>query len=404
VQAGITPRARREPTREELLVQVAQLRRELAEEREAVALFRALAEESPSMIFLYDLAHRRLTYVNPRYEEALGYRLAELAEPGFDFFRLIAPESVDAVRRSHDSHRRGEDHLPFEYTMLARDGTRLDVFLCSRVIELRGSPAVLGVISDVTAQHRLAADLARATGELERQNAELRALDRTREAFVRDVSHELKTPVAKQAMQLEILRTLLGTECRWRVAQTLRVMEETVHRQQRVIRNLLDLARLETGRQPFLVGPVRLDEVVLRVLEDYRPALEAAAVAIERCVEPLEVLADGELLWHVVSNLVNNAVKFARPDGPRRIAVASGRDGAAALLRITDNGAGLDEEELERAFERFYRAPGATEGSGVGLCICRALVEGMGGTVRLESPGRGRGATATVSLPMAPRP
>ena len=116
--------------------------------------------------------------------------------------------------------------------------------------------------------------------------------------------------------------------------------------------------------------------------------------------EPLTVTADAEMLWHVVSNLVNNAVKFAARAGQRRLEATVSREGGNAVMRISDNGIGLAPEEVARVFDRFYQASASIEGSGVGLSICRSIMEGMGGSVALESPGRDRGAVATVTLPL----
>jgi signal transduction histidine kinase len=106
------------------------------------------------------------------------------------------------------------------------------------------------------------------------------------------------------------------------------------------------------------------------------------------------------MLWHVVSNLVNNAVKFAARNGQRRLEATVSREEGAVVLRITDNGVGLAPEEASRAFDRFYQASASIEGSGVGLSICRSIMEGLGGSIALESPGRDRGAVATVTLPL----
>ena len=463
--------------------ELARLRAEMAELRGRVEQYDLLVEKSANLIFMLDLELGHLVYVNDRFEDLLGYTRAELLAPGFDFFCLIAPDAEEKVRRSHGMHLAGEEHLPFEYAMVARDGRRVEVMLNSWLTTHDGHRTVVGIIADVTAQHRLAEELrlaaARAESEraraesviaalgesiivqdlayrvtyqnevnrrlfgdhigelchqayegldhicpgcpvqqtfldgqvhrhvttvahggrtlhmelvssplrdgagkvvaglklvrditalvestealrkakedLERQNIELRALDHMKDGLVRDVSHELKTPVAKQAMQLEILRLQLGAACHGPVAKTLAVMEEAVHRQQRVIRNLLDLARLESGRRIFCLGPVRVDEVLARALEDYRPTLEAAGFAVTVRAEPLTVTADAEMLWHVVSNLVNNAVKFAARAGQRRLEVTVSREGASAVIRVADNGIGLAPEEISRVFERFFR-------------------------------------------------
>ncbi|HWR98835.1 MAG TPA: ATP-binding protein [Candidatus Methanoperedens sp.] len=507
--------------------EVRRLRAERDELRERLELLLRLADDSANLIFLYDLEAARLVYANRRFQELLGYAPSEVTAPGFDFLVLIAPDSVEKVRASHGMHLRGEDHLPFEYAMVTRDGRRLEVMLSSWLATWAGHRAVVGFITDITAQRRLAEDersaaeraageheraesviaalgdsiiiqdrayrityqndvnrarfgdhlgelcyrtyeglehvcpgcpvertfadgqvhrrvtavehggqtlhlelvssplrdasgkvvaglklvrditeqveaaaaLRRAKEDLERQNVELRALDRMKDGLVRDVSHELKTPVAKQAMQLEILRLQLGESCRGPVARTLAVMEDAVHRQQRVIRNLLDLARLESGRRVFRSLPVRVDEVLARVLEDCRPALEASGFAVALHAEPLTATGDAEMLWHVLSNLVNNAVKFAAP-ARRRLELSARREEDRAVVRVADNGIGMAPAELERAFERFYQVASSIEGSGVGLSICRSIMEGMGGTIALASPGRGRGLTATLTLPV----
>jgi PAS domain S-box-containing protein len=508
--------------------EVERLRAELAELRGWVKQYRLFAHHTSNLIFMLDLETGRIVYANDRFEDLLGHTRAELTAPGFDFFGLIAPESEEQVRRSYGMHLRGEEHLPFEYVMVARDGRRIDVTLNSWLTTYGGHRTVVGIIADVTAQHRLADKLRlaaasaeseraraesviaaigesiivqdlsfrvtyqneinrrlfgdhvgelcyqayegldhicpgcpveqsfrdgnvhrhvttvahggrtlhmelvssplrdaagrvvaglklvrditelvestealrKAKEELERQNVELRALDHMKDGLVRDVSHELKTPVAKQAMQLEILRLQLGGACCGPVAKTLGVMEEAVHRQQRVIRNLLDMARLESGRRIFCLGPVRVDQVLERALEDYRPTLEAAGFAVTVRAEPLTVTADAEMLWHVVSNLVNNAVKFAACAGPRRLDATVSREDGRAVICIRDNGIGLAPEEASRAFDRFYQASASIEGSGVGLSLCRSIMEGMGGSVALESPGRDQGAVATAVMPL----
>jgi signal transduction histidine kinase len=243
--------------------------------------------------------------------------------------------------------------------------------------------------------------------ELARQNEELTKLDRLRDGFIRDVSHELKTPVAKHAMQLEILRAaaerggFIGA-----VEPVLAVMQSSVRRQQQVIKNLLGLARLESGVRGYRREPVRLDDVIRSVAEDYGPVLEARGVTLGTDLQPVGVESDGEMLWHVFSNLVNNAIKFQKGAHGGRIDVSVRAEGGNAVVRVHDEGIGLGPEEKAKVFEKFYQATASTEGSGVGLTICRMIVEGVGGRIWFESDGPGRGATAVVTLPLpgeAPR-
>ena len=116
------------------------------------------------------------------------------------------------------------------------------------------------------------------------------------------------------------------------------------------------------------------------------------------------MLGSEELLWHVFSNLLNNAVKYRSRSGPCEIRVDAVREGPWAVVRLRDNGIGLTPEQLELVFERFYQASASSEGAGVGLSICARAVEAMGGTIALQSAGLGAGSTAVVRLALSRNP
>jgi len=237
--------------------------------------------------------------------------------------------------------------------------------------------------------------------DVERQNAELRVIDRMKDALLRDVAHELKTPVAKHAMQLEILRPMLKEH---RISpqeqRAFTVMEESIRRQQSVVRNLLDLTRLEAGGRVYRKEPLNLAAVLRRVQEDYQYAFDTYGLAFTLEVPELTLVGDDEMLWHVFSNLVNNAIKFRRRDGQPHIAVRAAVEGQRVVVRVEDDGIGLSAEEQAKVFTRFFQVTAATEGSGVGLSICKRITEDLGGTIRVESPGKGLGCTAIVELPV----
>ena len=163
-----------------LTAELERVRAERDELRERLDMLVRLADQSSSLIFLYDLRERRIVYANRRYQELLGYAPEEVTAPGFDFFSMIAPDSVEKVRASHGMHLRGEEHLPFEFTMLARDGRRVDVILASWLTAWAGHDAVFGVITDISAQRRLAEQVSRATdraaGEHQRAESVIAAL------------------------------------------------------------------------------------------------------------------------------------------------------------------------------------------------------------------------------------
>jgi signal transduction histidine kinase len=249
---------------------------------------------------------------------------------------------------------------------------------------------------------RTEAVLKTAKDELERQNLDLRALDKMKDALLRDVSHELKTPVAKHAMQMEILRPLrsnpnLSDEER----RALKVMEESIVRQSSVIRNLLDLARLESGGRKYNSEPLHLDELLKKVIDDHRFSIESADVSVSSNVPHISVRSDSEMLWHVFSNLVSNAIKFRRRDEPGKVDISGAAGDGKVTVRIADNGAGMPAEVLQKVFSRFYQATPSVEGSGVGLTICKRIIEDLGGSIRISSLGIGEGTVVEVEIPSA---
>jgi signal transduction histidine kinase len=117
-------------------------------------------------------------------------------------------------------------------------------------------------------------------------------------------------------------------------------------------------------------------------------------------VQPFTIQSDGEMLWHLLSNLFNNAIKYRSRNVPAMITVSLEPRRDEVQIRIADNGIGIDEKDKQMLFERFYQASAASEGCGVGLAICKMISEGLGGRVWIESDGIGKGATSSVALPL----
>jgi len=265
--------------------------------------------------------------------------------------------------------------------------------------------AGIEVARDVTARVAAARELQAAKEELEKQNLELRTLDTMKDGLIRDVTHEFKTPVAKHAMQLEILRSIVREHGLERETErVLGVMAASIARQQKMINNILDLARLEAGGRRYCLGPVRLDEVLDEVLEDRAFAIEAHGVTVRSSLWPLALSSDREILHCLFSNLVDNALKYRSASATPAIDITLAEEDGLAVVRVADNGIGFAADQLDRAFDRFWQASASVEGSGVGLTICRMIAEDLGGSIAIASGGVGEGATVTVRLPATPSP
>jgi signal transduction histidine kinase len=232
--------------------------------------------------------------------------------------------------------------------------------------------------------------------------AALEATEQRRSELIGDVAHELRTPLATLRGYLEGLRdgVVDPSEQTWA-----RLHEET-GRLQRLVDDLQELSRAEARQlslQPRRLGLVELVHTAVKRVE---AAYADKGVALETDVPPglADAYADGDRAMQVLSNLLANALRYTDAGRTVRIAAVPASLGQVALS-VSDTGAGIPAEHLPRIFDRFYRVDKsrtrALGGSGVGLTIARALVEAMGGRIWAASPGVGRGASFTFTLPVA---
>jgi signal transduction histidine kinase len=255
------------------------------------------------------------------------------------------------------------------------------------------------ILNHIMERMRAEEALGRAKSMLEEQNIELRKVDRIKDALICDVTHELKTPVAKYAMQMDILsRILKKHKLVKETKKVLNVMDSTLKRQEGVLRNVLDLSRLESGRRTYKTESVSLGRLVQEVLDDYASTLETNKVEVKKDLNPISINTDREMIFHVISNLINNAIKYRNAKKKPFVRVSVSQKDGTALIAVADNGLGLTEEQAGRIFERFYQATASAEGSGVGLAICKKIIDDLGHKIWAESPGIEKGSTFFIEF------
>jgi two-component system phosphate regulon sensor histidine kinase PhoR len=234
---------------------------------------------------------------------------------------------------------------------------------------------------------------------------ELRRLERMRQEFVANVSHELKTPLSIIKACVETLLDGAIDDLQHR-RQFLEQLDSQSNRLHALILDLLSLARIESGEELFDIQPLSVREIVKTCMERHRPRAEAKEQAYEMESPPgeetLAVWADEEALEQILDNLLDNAVKYTPQGG--RVSVQWRSEGEQIRLEVADSGIGIPESDLPRIFERFYRVDKARSrelgGTGLGLSIVKHLTGAMHGSVRAASRP-GRGTTFTVYLPRA---
>ncbi|MCL6607122.1 MAG: sensor histidine kinase [Geminicoccaceae bacterium] len=248
-------------------------------------------------------------------------------------------------------------------------------------------------------------ELEAATAELRRANERLRELDRLKDDFLATVSHELRTPLTSIRSFSEILLDNPDLDAEER-AHFLRIITSESERLTRLINDVLDLSKIESGRMDWQVAPADLGELVRAAIRAGQGILTERGVALEVAIpaEPTPVVCDRDRIVQVVLNLLSNACKFVpRPGG--RVRVELRRRGAVFEVRVEDNGPGVPPSQREAVFEKFHQLTGDLNtqkptGTGLGLTISRQIVERFGGRIWVEDSTLG-GAALCFTLPVA---
>lgn len=235
--------------------------------------------------------------------------------------------------------------------------------------------------------------------------SELRRLEKVRKDFVANVSHELRTPITAIRGYAETLQSGAIDD-----ANAAPKMVDIIHRQSErlseLVEDLLELSRIEARQIQIEEQPVEVLDATQRAFEAVRPKASPRGTTLSTSVPAgLKVLGDKRALEQIMLNLVDNAVKYTRPGG--RVEVSAERRDAAVLIRVKDDGPGIEARHLSRVFERFYRVDKGRSrdmgGTGLGLSIVKNLANTMKGDVRVES-GPGQGSSFFVELPVPPEP
>jgi CheY-like chemotaxis protein/nitrogen-specific signal transduction histidine kinase len=229
--------------------------------------------------------------------------------------------------------------------------------------------------------------------------------NRLKDQFLATVSHELRTPLSAILGWSEMLQSgMLTPEKRDRACEAI---FNNAKRQAQLIEELLDVTRIMSGTLRLERGAVDPAETVNGALETVQPSAEAKGVQIKVRIDPAlgAFYGDGPRLQQVIWNLLANAVKFTPAGGTIDLEIR--RSGKAGEIVVRDSGAGIPRDFLPSVFEPFRQADGSRTrlhgGLGLGLAIVKHLVEAHGGTVTVDSPGEGHGATFSVRLPIVQR-
>jgi PAS domain S-box-containing protein len=229
------------------------------------------------------------------------------------------------------------------------------------------------------------------------------ALDRLKDEFISTVSHELRTPLTSIRGALGLLSSGILGDVNDKAANLLRIALTNSDRLVRLINDILDLERIQSGREPLLFRTIQLAELVRQAIDGMQPVAEAAGVQLIHDTTHVELAADPDRLLQVLTNLLSNAIKFSPPNSTVSIMMRPGL--AGVTMSVIDQGRGIPADKLEAIFGRFQQVDASDSrqkgGSGLGLAICRTIVLQHSGRIWAER-NPVRGSTFRVFLPYQP--
>jgi two-component system CheB/CheR fusion protein len=310
---------------------------------------------------------------------------------GSSIQNMVPGEGLDDMENLHDRIREGDTVAPYESVRRTRDGRLLDVSIAmSPIRDPRGK--VIGasaIFRDIT--------------ELKRVQELLRKEAHEKDQFLALLSHELRNPLAPLRNSLEIMRSQAPRP--ELVERSLSIMDRQLSQLTSLVDQLLDAARISSGK--ILLNPEDLDvcALVRELVEDHRRIVEDAGLTLGLALpeRPVYVRADRIRIAQALGNLVSNAAKFTEAGGKVRVKVVREKERGIAVITVSDDGMGMDPTMQARVFQPFIQAgqlDRSRGGLGLGLWLVKGLVDAHGGTVRVHSAGLGQGTEVTIRLPL----
>jgi len=265
------------------------------------------------------------------------------------------------------------------------------------LLEIFGSQAVAGIENA-----RLYRELEDHTRQVEETAERMRELNELKSNFVSTVSHELRTPLTSIKAYVETLLESVGAKNETMQREFLTIIHEETERLARLIDAVLDLSQLESGTFRLKKDVFDIGQIVKDVVNILRPLADKKKLELDADVPESSLLleADKDLVKQVIVNLVGNAIKFT-PEGGR-VSLVARPEGAMVKLIVQDSGVGIPKEQMEKIFDRFYQVDGSAAreygGAGLGLTICKSIMEWHGGSIDVESE-KGRGSKFITLFP-----
>ncbi|MBI3622853.1 PAS domain-containing sensor histidine kinase [Candidatus Pacearchaeota archaeon] len=341
---------------------------------------------------------------NKAYSSCLGYKKEEII--GRSIFEHTADESMSQMRNSFETWKKDGHVESREVRMKRKDGTIFSVLVSATNLyddkgNLVGSNTV---IKDITEICKIRKKLEESEKQIREQLEQLKKVGAEKDEFLAMITHELKTPLVPIKGYTDMLLSdKLGplTELQ---RQRISVISSSCLSLLRLIGDLLDAQKLELGRLKFEMNLHNLTDIISDVVNQIKPDAHRFGVEIITNFQD-DVLCncDKERIEQVLINIISNSLDFS-PKGTGKIKMTLNKEENYAKIVIKDNGIGLSPEKLKKIFVKFYQVDTTTKrehgGSGLGLSVCKGIIENHGGKIWAESEGFNKGVEMHILLPL----
>ena len=324
-----------------------------------------------------------LVLANEAAEKLLGFKLDSSLRKNIDM--VVADDTLVRLIRETRSHSKNFTRKVVEHSLENKGSTRTFSVTLSCVVSPSGDVSgVVAVLHDITREKEIA---------------------KMKTDFVSNVSHELKTPLASIKAYVEMLQ---DGEAQTKKTQMefYEIIAAETDRLHRLIENILNISRIESGVVKVVKEPVNLAGIAKEVVELSRVQASAKKIAVNERVAPVyyQVEADHDMMYQVVMNLVSNAIKYTPEGGTVTVSVGVDERRAVAICDVADDGIGIPPEDLPHIFDKFYRVKASgklVKGTGLGLTLAKHIVETLHDGKLLVRSEKGKGSTFTVELPVS---
>ena len=332
---------------------------------------------------------------NRAYVKALGYS-SKQELIGTSIFDCTAEQSLDYMHNTFETWRKSGHVQNREVWLKRKDGSQFPALLnASSIFDTMGTLVASNtVIANVT-------EIYNARKALEGANSELRSIERSKDEFIAMISHELKTPLLPMRLHADTLmeQTAGLTE---KQIKALKSFERNLDKLDSLVADVLDVYKLDMGKLKFNKAAVPVGDLIKEIAEELGLYMRDKSVQLKMDVRAAgSVFCDSKRIEQVISNLVKNSVDFI-PAKDGRITIRAEEHGSQVAIAVEDNGPGIPQDKVSSLFKKFYyidtSATRKHGGSGLGLSICKGIVDAHGGTIWLDSSYKG-GAAIRFTLP-----